>query len=57
MCEIYTKLNEFNGKLILIGDPDHNGCICESGFVYDYTKCDFVGDLVGWNKYEFTDEK
>ena len=57
MCEIYTKLNEFTGKLVLIGDPDQNGYICENGFTYDYTKCDFVGDLTGFNKYEFTDEE
>ena len=56
MCQVYPKLGEFQGKLIIIGDPDQDGYICENRFTYNYTKCDFVGDLTGFNYFKFTEE-
>ena len=57
--KLYFKLKQFNGKIILIGDESQFGYICEKGreFNYKYSNCDFVGDLVDWNYYNFSKEE
>ena len=57
--KLFGKLKEFKGKIIVIGDGNQNKYICGNGeeFNYDYAKCDFVGELVGFNYYRFSDEE
>ena len=55
LSKLYFKLIEFNGKIILIGHSSQIKYISNENF--DYSKCDCIGDLVGWNYYYFNDEE
>ena len=49
---IYFKLRDYTGKIVHMGHNAQNSYILESGFKYEYIKCDFFGELCGYTKYE-----
>ena len=49
---LYFKLRGYNGKIVCMGHNAQNSYILEHGFKYEYTKCDFFGELCGYTRYE-----
>ena len=49
---IYYKLRGYKGKIVCMGHNAQNSYILESGFKYEYVKCDFFGELCGYTKFE-----
>lgn len=47
---MYHKLRNFKGVIIILGHEQQNGYINNSGFKYVYSQCDFLGDLVNYNR-------
>ena len=55
MTKIFNRFIKFNGNLILMGHSSQNTNIGNEK--YDYSKCDAIGELVGFNYFKFTDEE
>lgn len=55
MSSLICKLRTLNGNSIMIGHSSQISCINNEKF--DYSKCDCIGEIVGFNYFKLSDEE